>query len=500
MPVRYTVIVDRLNDWKWDIDGLAVVTANDYLTKQEKAKHRRQKRPVRIVNLCRHYTYLSGGYYCSLLAEARNDIPMPTVADIIDLSRRNLYAFALPELEHLLEQTMRRLASPPESAFELFIFFGNCDDPRFKRLASELFDIFRYPLLKLSIDHKEKWCIRAIRPMGLHQVTAGLADHFEQSLRSYARIPGRKRSASRKPALYDLAILYNPDEKLPPSNMAALEQFIKAGKRLRVDVELIQKRDYSRLAEFDALLLRETTAIDDHTFRFARKAEAEGMPVIDDPKSIIRCTNKVYMWERLSAAKLPTPRTIALNRYRFDEQDICSIEEKLGYPMVLKIPDGSFSRGMFKAENRTQVREAASTLFERSRIILAQEFMYTSYDWRIGILNGKPLYACQYRQAKGHWQIVNHKADGKSIAGGFATMAVEDVPTEVVSTALEAASLIGNGLYGVDLKQNDSGIYVIEINDNPNIDHGIEDKIIKAELYSSVINEFIRRIEGMRHD
>ncbi len=495
MPVRHTVIVDRLKDWKWTIDALEVITANDYLTREAVA----QKRPMRIINLCRHYTYLSGGYYCSLLAEARNDIPMPTIADIIDLSRQSLYAFALPDLEHLLEKTMKRLAEPPQESFEVYVFFGQGDDPRFKRLAAEVFDVFRYPLLKVVIEKGKRWRIRAIRPMGLHQVTLSLSDFFEACLRSYVRMPRRTRNESRKPALYDLAILYNPNEKMPPSDMDALEQFIKAGQRLRVDIDLIQKKDYNRIAEYDALFIRETTSIDNHTFRFARKAEAEGMPVIDDPKSIIRCTNKVYLWERLTAKNLPTPKTVPLNRYRFKEQSLLQLETELSYPMVLKIPDGSFSRGMFKAENRDQVMDAAKNLFAHSRIILAQEFMYTAYDWRIGILNGKALYACQYRQARGHWQIVNHKANGSARYGGFETMRVEDAPSEVVRIALESAALIGNGFYGVDLKQNDNGIFVIEVNDNPSLDQSVEDKVLKGELYDTIINEFIRRIEAMRN-
>jgi len=495
MPVRHTVIVDRLKDWKWEIEGLQVIAANDYLTRQAIP----QKRPMRIINLCRHYTYLSGGYYCSLLAEARNDIPMPTIADIIDLSRQGLYAFALPDLESLLEKTVKRLAEPPVESFELYVFFGQAADARFKRLAAEVFDVFRYPLLKVVIEKGRRWKIRAIRPMGLHQVTASLGDFFESCLRSHARVPSRKRAGGRKPALYDLAILYNPNDKMPPSDMDALELFIKAGQRLRVDVELIQKKDYNRIAEYDALFIRETTSIDNHTFRFARKAEAEGMPVIDDPKSIIRCTNKVYLWECLTAKNLPTPKTIALNRYRFNEQSVQHLEAELGFPMVLKIPDGSFSRGMFKCENRAEVLEAAKNLFAHSRIILGQEFMYTAYDWRIGILNGKPLYACQYRQARGHWQIVNHKAAGSARYGGFETMHVEDAPQEVVRIALESAALIGNGFYGVDLKQNDNGIFVIEVNDNPSLDQSVEDKVLKGELYDTIINEFIRRIEAMRN-
>ncbi|MBF0282410.1 MAG: RimK family protein [Zetaproteobacteria bacterium] len=495
MSVRHTVIVDRMKDWGWEIDGLEIISANDYLTRQAVP----QKRPMRIINLCRHFTYLSGGYYCSLLAEARNDIPMPTIADIIDLSRQGLYAFALPDLENLLEKTLKRLVEPPVASFELFVFFGHADDARFKRLAAEVFDLFRYPLLKVVVEQGTRWKIRAIRPMGLHQVTLPLHSFFETSLRAHTRVPRRKRSESRKPALYDLAILYNANDKMPPSDMDALKMFIKAGQRLRVDIDLIQKKDFSRIAEYDALFIRETTSIDNHTFRFARKAESEGMPVIDDPKSIIRCTNKVYLWECLTAKKLPTPKTIPLNRYRFNEHSVAELEAWLGYPMVLKIPDGSFSRGMFKCESRAAVMEAAKTLFAHSRIILAQEFMYTAYDWRIGILNGKPLYACQYRQAKGHWQIVNHQAAGSARYGGFETMLVEDAPAEVVRIALESAALIGNGFYGVDLKQNDQGVFVIEVNDNPSLDQSVEDKVLKGELYETIIQEFIRRIEAMRN-
>ena len=48
-------------------------------------------------------------------------------------------------------------------------------------------------------------------------------------------------------------------------------------------IDLSYRRDLGRLAEFDALFIRETTAIDNHTYRFARRATQEGMPVIDDP-------------------------------------------------------------------------------------------------------------------------------------------------------------------------------------------------------------------------
>jgi len=44
-------------------------------------------------------------------------------------------------------------------------------------------------------------------------------------------------------------------------------------------------------------------------------------------------------------------------------------------------------------------------------MLLIQSFIPTEFDWRIGIIDNKPLYACRYYMAKNHWQIVNWNND-----------------------------------------------------------------------------------------
>jgi len=134
-------------------------------------------------------------------------------------------------------------------------------------------------------------------------------------------------------------------------------------------------------------------------------------------------------------------------------------------------------------------------MFQKSDLILAQEYLYTEYDWRIGILNRQPFYACQYFMSKDHWQIYDHKAGGGMAAGNSRTLPLELVPAVVLRTAVKAARLIGTGLYGVDLKQTRQGVCVIEINDNPNLDAGVEDEILKEQMYEEVMAEFLRRLE-----
>ena len=56
----------------------------------------------------------------------------------------------------------------------------------------------------------------------------------------------------------------------------------------------------------------------------------------------------------------------------------------------------------------------------------------------------------------------------------------------------------GNGLYGVDMKQSGDRVVVVEVNDNPNIDDGVEDLFLGNKLYDMIVEDFIRRIELKR--
>ena len=73
-----------------------------------------------------------------------------------------------------------------------------------------------------------------------------------------------------------MAILRDAAEPNPPSDERALRKFIRAAESMGIDADLADRDDYGRLAEFDALFIRETTGVNHHTYRFARRAAAEG--------------------------------------------------------------------------------------------------------------------------------------------------------------------------------------------------------------------------------
>lgn len=486
MPDRL-VVVDRVSDWKESYPKLSIIEAGKYLAGEDGA----DRRGLKVINLCSSYRYLSVGYYCSLLAEARRQRVIPTVRKINDIANRSIYTLELGELDELLQRSLGRGANGEENALELDIYFGQCARPELADLARQLFEVFRIPLLRVRFKLQGRWRISAARPLSLSGIDAEGEVLFASA---FARYSSRRWRGDRSPRTYryDIAILHNPQEELPPSYADGLDIFVRVGRKMGVNVELIEKRDYARLTEYDALFIRETTSINDHTYRFAKRAEIEGMPVIDSPDSILRCTNKVYLAELLRTQRIPTPRTMVVGK-----GGVSGVERDFPFPVVLKIPDGSSSRGVFRVADRAELEGKAAELFKRSDLILAQEYAYTAFDWRVGVLNNRPLFVCKYFMSDDHWQIIRHD-EGQVTEGGWETLAVEDAPARIVELGLDAARLIGDGLYGVDIKDIDGRAVVIEVNENPNIETDVEDAVLGDRLYEAIINELTRRVDARR--
>ena len=446
---------------------------------------------TRVINLCRRYEYRSEGYYCSLLAEARGQKVIPSLRTLSDLSKRSLYSIHFPALGESVYRQLDQLE--PGQSVVLRTFFGHPADGRFDDLARKMFELFPCPILDITLKHRKGWKITRLKPRSPRDLAPEEQNAFAAALEAFSRKVWRTRPRS-KPARYDLAILCDPQEAMPPSDKGALKRFIRAGRQLGINGELVPQRDYLRLAEFDGLFIRATTNIDHYTFRFAKKAESDGLTVIDDSTSILRCSNKIYLADLFRKHKVPSPKTLVL--YRDLPEQLASLPAELGFPMVIKIPDGSFSRGVEKAGNEDELKSICKRLFRESTLLLAQEYLYTEFDWRIGVLDNQPLYACRYYMVKRHWQIYRHGS--RTDSGGFDTMAIDEAPPAIIQIALDATRPIGNGFYGVDVKEQDGKGFVIEVNDNPSIDSRIEDRHLGMELYRQVMATFLSRMEARR--
>jgi len=480
--VRPLIVVENPKRWPLEIDSVEVVAAKTYLVD---ARYSAMKR-VAVYNLCRRLGYQSLGYYVSLLAAARGHRPLPDVATAQALGQAPLLKAAADDLDREMQRSLGRLRS---DAFTLSIYFGKNVASRYDRLSRALFNHFPAPFLIARFSRgPEGWRLVGLRLGAASDIPEGHRDFVITRAKEYftKRLPRATRTQSSR---YDLAVLWSPDDPNPPSDERAIKRFVRAAAKREIAAQIIGPDDYGRVAEFDALFIRETTYVNHHTYRFATRAAAQGLVVLDHPESIIRATNKVYQAELFTHHGIPHPRT-----HIFHEAVTAELMEKVGLPCVLKKPDGAFSRGVVRVTTPEEANASLEELLKESELVLAQEFTPSEFDWRIGVLDQKPLFACRYHMVRGHWQIATHK--GRRIRyGRVEAVSLEDVDPEVLTVGLRAASLFGDGFFGVDVKVVDGQVLVMEVNDNPNLDAGFEDGIEKGRVYEALADWFRVRLD-----
>lgn len=287
-------------------------------------------------------------------------------------------------------------------------------------------------------------------------------------------------------------MLWTPGRTLAPSNRAAMDQFLTSARRLDLDVTIVGEADLDRLAEFDGLFIRDHTRLDDYTHQFALRAAELGLASIDDPLSMRICADKVEQVRLFERHRVPTPKTLLLHR-----ENIGQAIPLLGLPCVVKLPDSSFSRGVCKVECEAEFHARCLQWFDRAPILVAQEYIRTRFDWRIGVLDRRPLFACRYHMVPGHWQVVQNAGSPDYREGLTQAVALSDTPQTVLAAALAAADTVGDGFYGVDVKECGDRPLVLEVNDNPNVDAGHEDALVGSALYDAVMASLARRIRAV---
>ena len=479
--MKTIVVIDQNQEW-FEIADASVLTARRYLAEPESGN----EGSVRVLNLCRTGRYQGRGYYVSLLAEARGQHPVPDVKTIGDLKSDAHLRALETEIQPLVQETLDHDES---ERFQIDVYLGK--HSAHPALAEQLFSKVRVPLLRVLFAHAEgSWRLDDLQAIGLADIPLQNRAFLLEAIKAFiAESSTAKRQVAKK-GRPRLAILRDPDEPHKPSNDEALQRFVKAAPLVGLQAELIGPDALERLPEFDALFNR--AGPEGIIEEFVRSAESLGMPVVDDSESILKCGNKVFMQELLNRHRIDTPRTLIVHRGNVDE-----IIPTLELPCVLKLPDSGFGLDVVKIESEDSLRKETERFFEKSELLIAQEWLPSDFDWRVGIFDRRPLFVAKYFMAPGHWQV-NKVVEGQLVDGKTEAMTIGEAPEQVINTAVRAANLIGRSLYGADLKQVEDRIYLIEVNVNPNIDAGNEDQVLGETLYREVLGVFARRIAETR--
>jgi glutathione synthase/RimK-type ligase-like ATP-grasp enzyme len=268
---------------------------------------------------------------------------------------------------------------------------------------------------------------------------------------------------------------------------AALQNFKRAAEKAGQEFQFMFRENISEIPKYDAVFIRATTDPLYTAYIVSKTAWELGLRVIDDPESIKMCANKIHQYALFEKFDVPRIPTVFLNKDELHHKKITEVFDTLGKPVVIKAPYTSFSRYVEKAACETNFRDVAKRFFKKSDVLAVQKFTPTAFDWRIGVLNNEVLYVCKYMIPKGRWKH-GAKLRGKPtfIWGRTVSMKKHNAPTRLREVALKACSVVGKGLYGVDIKEVDGDYVVVEVNDNPSIYAGYED-LRDKDLYQKII-------------
>ncbi|MGD6850871.1 MAG: ATP-grasp domain-containing protein [Candidatus Bathyarchaeia archaeon] len=273
-----------------------------------------------------------------------------------------------------------------------------------------------------------------------------------------------------------------------PREQDALQNFKQAAEKSGNQFSFLFRENISEIPNYDAMFIRATTDPLFTSYIASKTAYEYGLKVVDDPESIKICANKIHQYALFEKYDVPRIPTVFLSKDDLHHKKIEEIFRTLGKPVVIKAPYTSFSRYVEKAACETSFREVAKRFFKKSDVLAIQKFTPTAFDWRVGVLGDDILYVCKYMIPKGKWKH-GAKLRGKPtvVWGRTVSLQKKDMPPRLREVALKACSVIGKGLYGVDLKEVNGDYVVVEVNDNPSIYAGSEDSG-DSDIYQRIIN------------
>jgi len=278
---------------------------------------------------------------------------------------------------------------------------------------------------------------------------------------------------------------YNFEDR---SERNALAKFKTTAESMGHSFDFIFKEQISQIPGYDSLFIRATTDPSNSAYIVSRLAEQAGLKVIDDPHSIRACSNKAVLHDMFLKNDIPSPKALLFTG-DYSMEALGTIFNTLGFPVIIKTPYTRFSSHVEKAENEKEFIEISKHLLRKSKVLVLQEYIHSDFDWRVGILRNRILYLCKYCIPRGGWKVKS-KINGKNVWGDTIAVPRESISPELKDICIALSKYVGDGLYGIDVKETDDGYRVIEINDNPSIYDGYEDTVDK-DIYEKIITALV---------
>lgn len=165
----------------------------------------------------------------------------------------------------------------------------------------------------------------------------------------------------------------------------------------------------------------------------------------------------------INKAGLPTPRSTIVR----DVSTVAAEAAAIGFPLVVKTPNGSGGRGVFLTENLATLLPIVDYLTVNHKIpLLLEEFIKEAEgkDLRVFVTGNKILAAMEREAKPGEIRSNLH-------AGGASRLV--ELSDEEKKVAVEATKAVGLEIAGVDIIRSARGPLILEINARPGFE-GLE--------------------------
>lgn len=249
-------------------------------------------------------------------------------------------------------------------------------------------------------------------------------------------------------------IVYNIAYENNPQWIEQIDSFVKAFRKvgfnllpvLNVDANDYIKR-YKTFINFIVFW--------DTDLYLAEELQQFGLPIFNPINAIRVCNDKGLSQLKLTAHKIPTPRTLILpftnghNALTFLERIKILLSEKgFRYPFVLKQRYGSHGEQAFLISNEMMFKKILSIIGTKE--LLVQEFVKASVgrDYRVYVVGNKAV-ATAMRANKGNFRS-RISSDGRLAS-------IERPDKNMLRTAIAASVACGTDFAGVDILIDASG-------------------------------------------
>jgi gamma-F420-2:alpha-L-glutamate ligase len=251
-------------------------------------------------------------------------------------------------------------------------------------------------------------------------------------------------------------------------------RFIETASDMDIELHVLKPRDFDlvvdskqhwsalyqgrKLERPDLIICRTGSETNYFTLAVLRYFERQGIALVNGSSAIEAVADKFHTLQILSQCGLPIPRTI-LGKFPVD---VNLVEEKLGFPVVVKALRSTRGAGVILCPDKSQFNDLASLLVDTGT---GSEFIFQQYisashgrDIRVLVVDGKAVTAMERRASDGGFK--------SNVSLGADAMPF-DMPKDMANLAAEVARALSLDVAGIDILLDRDGYRICEANSAP---------------------------------